>query len=205
MAKHNKDTFLYKEGDSKQGLVESILKHKNQIAMFNKQSGEFTGLTTTVSEPYLNDKFYKWKKIEIDTETQKWSGDYDTGGVVNVADAPVEIFERDMDRRAGEAIEAVYAWYQQINTIIPVIQALIEKNNLTGSEVDAFLDTADFIQEKRDTNDRYKKAYQDGPDWELITKDEEQKTKARQFEGGIRELLGPDLGLTPSKFEGPGS
>ena len=82
--------------------------------------------------------------------------------------------------------------------------ALIEKSNLSGPEVDAFLDLAEFIEDKRELNERYKKAYQEGPDWKYVSKDEERAMLSRRLEGGIHEILGPKSGFAqPTEITGP--
>jgi hypothetical protein len=196
---------LYRRKDSPEAAFDALMKSPKQIAMFNKESGAFTGLTAMSSKGHINEEFYKWKEIKIDTETQKWDGDYDTGKVVNLDEVPVEILERDMDRRAGETIEYGYPWYKQVNAIIPVMLALIEKNNLTGPEVDAFLDLAEFVEDKRALNDRYKKAYSEGPDWKLISKEEEYETRSKKLAGGLLEKIGPTRGITDFGPSTPGA
>ena len=61
-----------------------------------------------------------------------------------------------------------------------------------------------FIEDKRELNERYKKAYQEGPDWKYVSKDEQRAILSRQLEGGIHEILGPKSTYgTPSQITGP--
>ena len=100
----DEDTFLYDGETDTEKVLHSITRHKKQIALFNKQSGEFVSMTSINAAPYLNGELYKWKEVEIDVDTQRWEGNYDSGSVVNVDEAPVTVLESDMDRKAGETI-----------------------------------------------------------------------------------------------------
>jgi len=200
----DENTFQYDGETNTAEVVRAITRHNKRVVIFNKQSGEFVSTASVNTASCLNGDLYKWKTVDIDVDTQRWEGNYDDGSVVNVAEAPVNVYERDMDRKAGEAITWAYNWYQQVNVIIPVMMTLIEKNNLSGPEVDSFLGLAEYIEDKRELNDRYKKAYQEGPDWKYISKDEERAALSRQLEGGIHELLGPKSGyLPPTEITGP--
>ena len=129
------DTFTFTEAEDINKTLGTISKSKNKIAIFNKVSGVFIGLATVNTEPYLNDKLYKWKKIKIDELTQLYEGDYDTGSVVNTGDLPVKIKESDLDLNASRAIQAVHRWYHQMNLLTVVVHALIKKNNLSVKKI----------------------------------------------------------------------
>jgi hypothetical protein len=177
--------------DDPADILEQILNVKERIAVFNKVSGELAGMHLPNSEASLNSEFYKWKLIEIDEKTQKWVGDYDNGKVVDVNSQPIDVSETAIDHQAEYTIRDIYDYHHQINNLVGVVRVMIEKNNLKGEEVNAFLTMADYIQERRDANERYKKAYQDGPDFEYVSKEDERRRVARLMEGGVHEAVGP--------------
>jgi hypothetical protein len=180
---------------------EKMMAEPERLAIFNKITGEFTSITSANSEEYLNSKFWKWRKITINEATQKFVGDYDTGKVVDMTDAPVEVLETQLDEAAGTAIGNEYSWYHQVNVLNAVVKVLIEKNAITGPEVDDFLNVLGYIEDKRESNERYKKAYSEGPDWNYISKKEEAASFKRQLEGGVHEFLGPRNTVVPGGIE----
>ena len=180
---------------------EKLIAEPEKLAIFNKITGEFSSLTSVNSEEYLNSKFWKWRKITINEETQKFVGDFETGTVVDIDNSPVTVLETQLDAAAGTAIENEYSWYHQVNALSAVVKVLIEKNAITGPEVDDFLNVLGYIEDKREANERYKKAYSDGPDWEFISKKQEAASFKRQLEGGVHEFLGPRSTVVPGGIE----
>ena len=201
--KHNKDTFTFKKGDKPAETIKAIIDTKNRIAIFNKISGVLVGFTSVNAKQYLNGELYKWKEVKIDEVSQQYNGDYDTGEVVNIDDLPVTLHETDLDSQASAAIQNEYRWYHEMNLLIGVVRVMVDKHNISGPEVDAFLNMAEFIQEKREANNRYKKAYDEGPDWNLVTKKQVRDNLKKVLEGGIHELLGPESLVLPQDGNNP--
>jgi len=180
------------EQDGIEGVIAELSKPGPRIILFNKQSGAFVGMLLPSAEKHINTKFYKFKKAaHFDESTQIWQGDYDTGKIVNVDDVPTTVTETEIDSQCAYVIGSTYSWHHQINALIGCMKLLIDKNGLSGPEVDLFTEMADYIQERRDANERFKQAYKNSDDWNFMTKQDERKEMYDQLDGGLHEELGP--------------
>ena len=139
----------------------------------------------------INDKYFKFREIEIDETKQKFVGDYDTGQVVDIDSAPVDVTESQLNGACGAAIENVYPAHKQLNAIAGVIKLLITEHKLQGDEVDQFNKVFDFIAGRRTMNEKFKNAYMNGPDWNYISTEQEMENFNKVVEGGIHEEIGP--------------
>ena len=193
------EEVIYRHGvDDPAEILKKMTVPGPRIALFNKVSGAFVMMVGANSEESLDPTYFKWKKIDhFDQTIHVWEGDYDNGQLVEQGDQPSMVMEDSVDSQAGFVIRDVYQWYHQTNALIAVVKALIEKNELSGPEVDAFTDMADYIEERRDANERYKKAYSDGSDWKLVTKEESWALQNKQLEGGLHEKIGPKSTVEP--------
>ena len=72
-----------------------------------------------------------------------------------------------------------------------VMKSLIAKHALEGEEVEAFNKMHDFIAGRRNLNEKFKKAYENGPDWNYISTEDEAVNFGKVVEGGIHEEIGP--------------
>lgn len=162
-----------------------------RVAIFNKISGILVGMVNMECKDQINDKYFKFKEIEIDETTQKFVGDYDTGEVVNIDDAPVEVTESQLNHACATAIENVFPLYKQLNALTGVMKTIISKHNLQGEEVDEFNKVVNFITGRRNLNKKFKNAYKEGPDWNYISTEDEAENFNKVVEGGIHEEIGP--------------
>lgn len=162
-----------------------------RLAIFNKSSGVIIGMVNSDCKDQINEKYFKCREIEIDDVKQKFIGDFDTGEVVDIDSAPVQINESELNGVCGVAIRNVMPAHKQLNAIAGVMRALINKYDLQSEEVDAFNEVFDFIDGRRKLNEKFKNAYKNGPDWNYTSVEEEMDLAGKQFEGGIHEELGP--------------
>ena len=66
-----------------------------------------------------------------------------------------------------------------------VMKALIAKHDLQGDEVDAFNSMYDFIAGRRNLNEKFKKAYENGPDWNYISTEDEAANFGKVVDDGF--------------------
>lgn len=163
------------------------VKSNRKILMFNKISGAYAGCVVTDTVATLDKNKFKWKIKSFDDTAYRWVGDYSTGELVAIADVQRPITESGIDLHAGSTIEQSYPWHSQTNYIINVVQKLIEANNLTGDEVDAFNNMASFIEGRRDANRAWKQAYKDDNGFEFTTYAEEEQKQVDLF-AGLEEI-----------------
>ena len=169
----------------------ALAGEKEKIVYFNKASGQMVGIMSKDCAEHLNTKFYTYKPITIDETKEKWVGNLDDGRVVNIDDAPVTVKEEELDHACTNTIERLYPPHTQINAIAGAIRAIVEKTGTTGPEIDRFLDVFDYIDEKRGQNKNYKKAYEEGPDWDYKSKAQCAEEYNAAMEGGVHEAEGP--------------
>jgi hypothetical protein len=169
-------------------------KNNRKILMFNKISGAYVGFVITDTVSTLDKTKFKWKIKSFDDTAQEWVGDYDTGSLVAIDDVARTVRESDIDLHAGSTITQSYPWHSQTNYIIEVVKKLIEANNLTGDEVDAFNHMSSFIEGRRDANRAWKQAYKDDGGFEYISHTDQEKNLVDQYAGleEIRQVITPD-------------
>jgi hypothetical protein len=174
-------------------------KGNRKILMFNRLSGAYVGCVITDTVSTLDKNKFKWKIKNFDDTAYQWVGDYDTGDLVPIADVKRTITEKEIDLHAGSTIEQSYPWHSQTNYIIDVVKKLIEANNLTGDEVDAFNTMASFIDGRRNSNRAWKQAYKDDDGFEFVTY-AEQEQKMDNLYAGLEEIREP--GVVPDDSVG---
>lgn len=162
------------------------------LLVFNKASGAYVGRAAgNVNSTQQDSTHYKFKKLKFDPTTHEWRGDFDNGGLVEIINAPVRISEEEIDSQTGYSIRDVHDWHNQVNALFDVVEKLIEKNNLSGEEVDDFKSILDYIRGRRDSGKNFKEAYQANPSFEYESKEETVARLGRELDGGLHEELGP--------------
>ena len=64
---------------------------------------------------------------------------------------------------------------------------------MSSEAVDKFKEITQFIANRRMVNDRYKSAFQNDPNWNYITKEQEQEEIGRLYDGGLYEQINNNL------------
>ena len=170
---------------------EICTKSNKRILIFNKESGEYMHTIITDSVEGLDSTYFKWKVKHFDDSEYQWVGDYDTGDLVKIEDIPTEIDEEEVDQQIGLIVSESYPWFSQLNIMANVMKKLIEANAITGEEVDEFNKMIEFIEGRREQNRKYKKAYSEDPDFNLLSRRDKWNRMAKQFAGGLAEEMGP--------------
>lgn len=182
---------------------EIISKSNKRILLFNKESGEMVGSIISDTTDNLDSTYLKWKVEDFDEEEFQWVGNYDTGGLVRIEDIPTEIVEEEVDMRIGSIVEESYPLFSQINVITDAVKKLIEENAIAGDEVDEFNKMVEFIEGRREQNRKYKIAYSEDPDFNLVSRKDNQDRITRQLAGGLEEAVKATAAAAAGPFRGP--
>lgn len=162
-----------------------------RAAVFNKISGEFICFVDTDNVKNINTDNYKYRIVSFDDEKERFSGSYETGSVKSLDDLPVVVTEDAIDTACARAIDTVYPVYTQLNILTDVVTHLVKDANLPEDVLKPFEQMKQFIQGRRDLNNNYKAAYEQGEDWEYISNEQASKNLNAALEGGIHEEIGP--------------
>lgn len=174
-----------------------------RVGIFNKSSGVLVGMMNADCKDQINETYFNFREIELDESTQKFVGDYETGQVVDIDSAPVDVTETQLNHACGVAIENVYPVHRQVNAMVGLMKAMVEQTGIKGQEVDEFNKVFDFIAGRRKLNEKFKKAYQTGPDWNYMSTEDEAAHYGKAIEGGVHEDMGPrSLAYMPCGLDG---
>jgi hypothetical protein len=160
------------------------------IILFNKQSGEYFGTTYSKETNQIDSEFLSFKEFEFDPTTHIWDGgDIINGKVIAISEAKPEVKETNLNQMCEESISKEYPLYKQLNIISDVLNDIIQQNNLSGESIDRFKKIHDFIGKKRLLNARYKNAYKNNPEWDYISKEDEEELNKKILKGGLYERI----------------
>ena len=129
-------------------------------AQFNKITGVFTGVYQKVPLETLNQEYFDYVEIEIDTETQRVVGNKDDFKIVNRADEPQVIHEIAMNNQAQGKIDKEYSIYKRLEIIDQVLAELCKKLEV---DVPEFVEMRDYIDEVQHPNELIKEAIANDP------------------------------------------
>jgi predicted PolB exonuclease-like 3'-5' exonuclease len=167
---------------------------EKHIVIFNKVSKEYFAVVSYNSLDQVDSKFFTTKIVEFDESTHEWNGgNFDDGQVIVKGSNVPTTTESTLDERCGNSITEVYKPHHELNAIINVLSEIIEKENMSSEAVDKFKEITQFIANRRMINDRYKSAFQNDPNWNYITKEQEQEEIGRLYDGGLYEQINNNL------------
>lgn len=185
------NSHIHEQGDKLHELMEGS-GATDFLLIFNKASGAYMGRAVgNVGSTAHDSTHYKFKRLKFDPTIHEWRGDFDNGALVEVINAPVRISEEEIDTQTGYSIRDVHDWHNQVNVLFDVVEKLIEKNNLSGEEVDDFKSILDYVKGRRGSGENFKEAYKDNPSFEYESKEEMVARLGRELDGGLHEELGP--------------
>lgn len=164
---------------------------QERAAIFNKHSGQFVCFANIDSINNIDTTNFKYRIVEFDGETESFTGTYENGTVKNIDDLPVTVTEEAIDTACARAIDTVYPVYTQLNILTDVVTHLVKNADVPQEILQPFERMKQFIQGRRDLNSNYKAAYEQGDDWEYITKEQAANNFSAALEGGIHEEIGP--------------
>ncbi len=163
---------------------------EKHIIIFNKVSKEYFAVVSLNALDQIDSTFFITKTVEFDDTTHEWDGgNFDDGQVIVKGSSNITAIESTLDQQCGKSITDVYKTHHELNAIIDVLKEIIEKENLSSDAVDKFKAITQFIDTRRILNERYKSAYQNDPNFNYITKEQEQEAIDRLYDGGLYEKL----------------
>ena len=156
-------------------------------AQFNKANGKFITIHSALPKELfkeLNHELYLYKDVEMDIDTQRIKGDYHNCEVVNIADEPLLIKEKTLNILARNKILSQYPVEKQINIIGDIIEKLADNAGLACDELQ---EMRNFVNEILRTNKVRKSFYQNDPDYEYLSEEQELENLLKEHEGGLME------------------
>jgi hypothetical protein len=157
-------------------------------AQFNKITGAFTGVYQKVPLETLNQEYFDYVEVEINTTTQHIVGTRDNFDIVDRAEEAQMIHEVAMNNQAQGKIDKQYPIYKRLETIDRVLAALCEKLDVVDEE---FVEMRDYISEVQHTNELIKEAIASDPAYNYVSIKQQLENMDAQIEGGLHEYFGP--------------
>ncbi len=174
------------------GALISSMASASALNPEENEDGSITNPDVIEIEDIVDTTYAVYKVVEdFDPNTQMWVGDYETGGIINIEEAPRKILETGLDASAGQQIRQKHEYYHQLNTISNLVKRVAEELGVSGEAMDDFLLMRQGIAEVRSVNNRYKDAYKNDPAWEYIDKQKQKQLLDDQIAGGLHEVIGP--------------
>jgi hypothetical protein len=162
-----------------------------QNLLFNKSTKAFIASVSDGAIPLVDTKNILIKPIELDESQEYWEGDYDSGSIKKLSDSIPVVHEIALNARCRDIILNEYPLENQINNIAEAVIALASSAKIEQDPRIAKLITQQlFIDECRKTNNRYKTAYQESPDWNYVSKDTELDKLKQNVASGQLEAFG---------------
>ncbi len=171
------------------------------LLQFNKISGAHTAVLGYVDPATLNNEFYVYVVHEnFDFQEDEVRGMYPDFEVVNRADAPLMMFESQLDLAAQQKITKRYPVINQLNNVGNAIVELGRVvQSILGDHPDLALVDAlvvldemnDYISEVKAANKLRKEHYLESDDFVYVSRDQEYAEQEAQLEGGLHEAYGP--------------
>ena len=146
MGVQKKDSFLM--GSGRRYVVKTDI-----ILIFDPIDRFCIGWTkkTEVAFPVSENSLLK--EVQMDPETERWVGSYDSGALEPVLNVSEMILENDVDDRCKKQILKAFPVEKQLKVLIE----MLEKAGIPLT--DDFLSMSAFIKETRNVNARLKAAY----------------------------------------------
>lgn len=173
------------------------------ILTFNKESGIYTGFLyhggDAISQSDLNTKFFNYKTVEMDTETETWEGDALTGKVVKIEEQPTIMTELELDRATQQSIFRKYKYYKQLNIIFGILDTLLDsldpstETKYEDIDLSDYNEFKDFLRNEIAQNQQDKEDFINNPDFKYMTKEEEKQEYHDTYAGdGLRGIVNPE-------------
>lgn len=155
------------------------------IAQFNKITKVFITVLQKVEDiSWLNNDFYLYKEISIDTLKEKVVGTYDNFQIVSIADQPLEITENGLNALARAKILKKYPIEKQLTVIEKTLERIAQASGVDHSEL---REMNEYIEEIKRANGIRKEFYAADSDYEYMSTEQMEQILLQQHEGGIME------------------
>ena len=175
------------------GLLATETLEGEQTLIFNKISGALVSRIVGSKLDMVRTEYCKGKVVTFNPATHRWIGDYDTGSLKPIIEAPKEVYEKALDGTAQRKIRDKYDYYHQLNIVIDMLSLLLEASSLTTEQKASFNKMKEYIAETKELNNRYKDSYKNDPSWDYKTKEDTQSELNDKLAGGLHEVIGPRL------------
>ncbi len=163
------------------------------LAQFNRISGAFICLLSYVDVNTLNQTYYTYAEVNMDTEKQMIKGTYPNFSIVTIAEQPTRVYERVLRAKCKDKILKEYALDNQLDIIRSVVQHIAElvgkSEGVDIVDLPALQEMNAYIDEVKASNKVLCASYQNRPDYEYVTIAAEQQMIEEQMEGGLHELV----------------
>lgn len=171
------------------------------LLQFNKISGAHTAVLGWVEPATLNNEYYIYVVHEnFDFQEDEVRGNYPDYEVVRRVDAPLMMFEAQLDLSAQQKITKRYPVINQLNNVgnaIVEIGRVVQ--SILGDHPDLALVDAlvvldemnDYITEVKQANKLRKEHYAASPEFVYVSLEQEYADQEAQLEGGLHEAYGP--------------
>jgi len=162
-----------------------------KVLVFDKHTSEFLyELFESDINKFLLDNC-KVKHVEYNPETHIWDGgDYIRGKVVSMDEFNHIINEQAISGVCEQVILSEYLINDQINNIANAILEISKSLNISGDSISILEDQMAFITECRETNESYKNAYRNHPDYDFRERDEKMDFLRDNMDDMVAEKLG---------------
>jgi len=131
------------------------------------------------------------KQVEYDPETHIWDGgDYIRGKIVTIEEFKRIIEEEGVSGMCERVILSEYLINDQINNIANAVLEISKSLNISGDSISILEEQMAFITECRETNESYKNAYRNHPDYEFRERDEKMDFLRDNMDDMVSEKLG---------------
>lgn len=164
---------------------------------FNKITKVHCSSVMGGSKKDLDTQYYAWLTRKFNPLTHRWEGDMDSGKVISIGEAKPITTESVLNSHCHQKIKKKYMYYDQLNAMSDMFNALISKGILTEEDagVQEFNEMQEYINRTRKNNKMLKAHYEASEDHEYLSLKEEAKRQSDCFHGGMQSIAGrPEYG-----------
>jgi hypothetical protein len=157
------------------------------ILQFNTITGAFVTALTGDIETLGGKDFFTYVEADWNFTHDTVIGNYPDYHVVDTRQLPTKIYESSLDMIARDKITKEYPVIQQVNILGRAITKLSEA---LGIEQEEMTELLSYIAQVKQTNAVTKQEYQESPDYDYISIEQEAADYEATLEGGVHELYG---------------
>lgn len=170
------------------------------LLIFNKFSGKYLSMVPNgmIKSESLKHEHYLYKEVEMNTDEQRWEGNFEEGSLVSINDEsdlkPETIDEYQVNAMATKKIKKVYPDHRQLNLMVRVLDDMLGQLDISETEsIIEFKDMIEYIGHIRENNKRYKKMYAASPYYNYLSKEDVKRQFEEEIAGGLRKVIPKNL------------
>lgn len=157
------------------------------ILQFNAITGAFITAMTGDLATLGSKEHFTYVEGEWNFTHDVVIGTYPDYQVVDERTLPTKIYEASLDMIARDKITKEYPVIQQVNILGRAIMKLSEQ---LGVDQEELVEMFSYIDQVKQTNAVSKQEYQDSPDYDYISLEQQAVEYEATLEGGVHELYG---------------